>query len=204
MRAQNRTQRQNPAHRSGNDRNNITAHVNKAQAHCGCGHPDHEIRCGRRDLDRKTQAVSMAGIFEHAAANAQQRRNQAGTVHQHHSQREALHLIGHISSESTIGITRIQPERTNIRPLSAAVAAPAGSPRREHLLGRQHQDHSEKKVQKRHRNNARQKHARSAPSVVAVSSTIASLMLVSPALRNGAALPHEQAITETMLAAMAL
>ena len=43
----------------------------------------------------------------------------------------------------------------------------------------------------------------SAPSVVAVSSTMASRRLVSRPFRKGAALPQEHAITETMLAPMA-
>src|SRR5262249_39517939 len=43
----------------------------------------------------------------------------------------------------------------------------------------------------------------SAPSVVVVSRTTASRMLTRPPLRKVAALPHEQAITETRLAPMA-
>src|SRR5260370_13454008 len=42
-----------------------------------------------------------------------------------------------------------------------------------------------------------------APSVVAVSNVMASRMFVRRPRRNGAALPHEQAITETMLAPIA-
>ena len=44
----------------------------------------------------------------------------------------------------------------------------------------------------------------SAPSVVAVSRTTARRMLVSRPLRKGDALPQEQAITETMLAPIAV
>src|SRR5262249_32108636 len=44
----------------------------------------------------------------------------------------------------------------------------------------------------------------SAPNVVAVSRTMASRTFTSPPLRKGDALPQEQAITETMLAAMAV
>src|SRR5262249_24535982 len=44
----------------------------------------------------------------------------------------------------------------------------------------------------------------SAPSVVVVSRTTASRMLTRPASRKGDALPHEQAITETILAPMAV
>jgi hypothetical protein len=43
-----------------------------------------------------------------------------------------------------------------------------------------------------------------APAVVAVSSTIARRTFVKRPFRKGAALLHEQAITETMLAPMAL
>ena len=42
-----------------------------------------------------------------------------------------------------------------------------------------------------------------APSVVAVSRTMATRMFVRPPLRNGAALAQEQAITDTMLQATA-
>src|SRR5262249_1150828 len=44
----------------------------------------------------------------------------------------------------------------------------------------------------------------SAPSVVVVSRTTASRMLTRPPLRKGDALPHEQAMTETRLAPMAV
>src|SRR5215467_13670371 len=44
----------------------------------------------------------------------------------------------------------------------------------------------------------------SAPSVVVVSRTTARRMLTRPPLRKGAALAHEQAITETRLAPMAV
>src|SRR6201984_3133084 len=43
-----------------------------------------------------------------------------------------------------------------------------------------------------------------APAVVAISSTIASRTFVKLPFRKGAALLHEQAITETMLASMAI
>ena len=43
-----------------------------------------------------------------------------------------------------------------------------------------------------------------APSVVAVSRTIASRTLVNRPSRNGAALAHEQAMTDTMLAPIAV
>jgi hypothetical protein len=43
-----------------------------------------------------------------------------------------------------------------------------------------------------------------APAVVAVSSTIASRTFVKRPFRKGAALLHEQSITDTMLAPMAL
>ncbi len=44
----------------------------------------------------------------------------------------------------------------------------------------------------------------SAPSVVAISSTMARRILVRPCFQEGRALAHEQAITETMLAPMAV
>src|SRR6201984_2323752 len=61
-----------------------------------------ETLIGRRNV------VSMAGTLR---TNAQKRRDQTGTVHQHHAHRQALHPIGDVAAEGPLRGTRIQSPR---------------------------------------------------------------------------------------------